>query len=59
MSTNTFGTRRSLPDGHGGHVDLYSLRALEASGYPGVGRLPYSLKDPPGEHAAPGGRPAP
>ena len=44
MSTNTFGTRRSLPDGHGGHVDLYSLRALEASGYPGVGRLPYSLK---------------
>ncbi|MCY4028559.1 MAG: aconitate hydratase AcnA [Acidobacteria bacterium] len=44
MSTNTFGTRQSLPDGHGGHVDLYSLRALEASGYPGVGRLPYSLK---------------
>ena len=44
MSTNTFGTRRSLPDGRGGHVDLYSLRALEASGYPGVGRLPYSLK---------------
>ena len=44
MSTNSFGTRRSLPDGRGGHVDLYSLRALEASGYPGVGRLPYSLK---------------
>ena len=44
MSTNTFGTRRSLPDGHGGHVDLYSLRSLEVSGYPGVGRLPYSLK---------------
>ena len=44
MSTNSFGTRQSLPDGHGGHVDLYSLRALEESGYPGVGRLPYSLK---------------
>ena len=44
MSMNTFGARRSLPDGRGGRVDLYSLRALEASGYPGVGRLPYSLK---------------
>ena len=44
MSTNSFGTRRSLPDGRGGRVDLYSLRALEESGYPGVGRLPYSLK---------------
>ncbi len=44
MSMNSFGTRQSLPDGHGGHVDLYSLRSLEASGYAGVGRLPYSLK---------------
>ena len=44
MSMNSFGARRSLPDGDGGHVDLYSLRSLEASGYPGVGRLPYSLK---------------
>ena len=44
MSMNTFGARQTLPDGHGGHVDLYSLRSLEASGYPGVGRLPYSLK---------------
>ena len=44
MSMNSFGARQSLPDGHGGHVDLYSLRSLEASGYAGVGRLPYSLK---------------
>ena len=44
MSINTFDTRQSLPDGHGGHVDLFSLRSLEASGHPGVARLPYSLK---------------
>ena len=44
MSTNSFGTRQSLPAGDGTTVDVYNLRALEASGYPGVGRLPYSLK---------------
>ena len=44
MSTNSFGTLQSLPAGDGATVDVYNLRALEASGYPGVGRLPYSLK---------------
>ena len=44
MNTNSFGTRQSLPAGDGTTVDVYNLRALEASGYPGVGRLPYSLK---------------
>ena len=44
MSTNSFGTRQSLPAGDGTTVDVYNLRALEAAGYPGVGRLPYSLK---------------
>ena len=44
MSNNSFGARKSLPAGDGAAVDVYDLRALEASGYPGVGRLPYSLK---------------
>ncbi len=44
MSNNSFGARQSLPAGDGTTVDVYNLRALEASGYPGVGRLPYSLK---------------
>ena len=44
MSTNSFGARQSLPAGDGTTVDVYDLRALETSGYPGVGRLPYSLK---------------
>ena len=44
MSNNSFGARQSLPAGDGAAVDVYDLRALEASGYPGVGRLPYSLK---------------
>ena len=44
MSNNSFGARQSLPAGDGTAVDVYDLRALEASGYPGVGRLPYSLK---------------
>ena len=44
MSTNSFGTRQSLPAGDGTTVDVYNLRSLEAAGYPGVGRLPYSLK---------------
>ena len=41
--TNTFGTQRTLGTG-GGPVRYYSLPALEAAGYPGVARLPYSLK---------------
>ena len=41
--TNTFGTQRTLSTG-GGPVRYYSLPALEAAGYPGVARLPYSLK---------------
>ena len=44
MSINSFGARQSLPAGDGTTVDVYNLRALEASGYPRVGRLPYSLK---------------
>ncbi len=44
MSNNSFGTHQSLPAGDGTTVDVYNLRALETSGYPGVGRLPYSLK---------------
>ena len=44
MSTNSFGTYQSLPAGDGTEVGLFNLRALEASGYPNVGRLPYSLK---------------
>ena len=41
--TNTFGTQRTLSTGSG-PVRYYSLPALEAAGYPGVARLPYSLK---------------
>ncbi len=44
MSINSFGTRQALPTGDGTTVELYNLRALEAAGYPAVGRLPYSLK---------------
>ena len=43
IDTNTFGTQRTLSTG-GGPVRYYSLPALEAAGYPGVARLPYSLK---------------
>ncbi len=43
MSTNSFGARQSLRVGDG-QVQMYSLRALEVSGYPSVARLPYSLK---------------
>ena len=42
-NTNSFGTARAL-DTVGGPVRFYSLPALEAAGYPGVARLPYSLK---------------
>ena len=42
-TTNSFDTARMLSTG-GGPVRYYSLPALEAAGYPGVARLPYSLK---------------
>ena len=44
MSRNSFGTHQSLPISDGTNIELYSLNALEALGYPGVGQLPYSLK---------------
>ena len=40
---NSFDTARTLDTASGG-VRCYSLPALEAAGYPGVARLPYSLK---------------
>ncbi|MBI4888298.1 MAG: aconitate hydratase AcnA [Acidobacteria bacterium] len=44
MSTlNTFGTRTEIRSG-GQPVQMYSLPALEKAGFPGVSRLPYSLK---------------
>src|SRR3954452_2634233 len=44
MSTaNSFGTRTALAFG-GRTVQIYSLAALEASGFPEVARLPFSLK---------------
>ncbi|MEO8256791.1 MAG: aconitate hydratase AcnA [Acidobacteriota bacterium] len=42
-SVNTFGTRTPLTVG-GQEVQVYSLTALEANGFPEVARLPYSLK---------------
>jgi aconitate hydratase len=45
MSTlNSFKTHIALPSGSGTSVHLYSLRTLEAAGFPGVPRLPFSLK---------------
>ena len=44
MSTvNSFGTRTPLSV-TGRTVHTYSLPALQAAGYPGVARLPYSMK---------------
>src|SRR5262245_1782690 len=44
MSTlNSFGTRTDLRAG-GAAVQIYSLPSLEKSGFPGVSRLPYSMK---------------
>ena len=43
MSKNSFGALQTLPAG-GESIHVYSLRALEVAGYPGVARLPYSLK---------------
>ena len=40
---NSFGTRARLSAG-GLNVDYFSLPMLERSGFPGVARLPYSLK---------------
>ena len=42
-TTNSFGTRTEIRSG-GQPVHIYSLPALERSGFPGVSRLPYSLK---------------
>ena len=44
MSVDSFGVRRALPAEAGARVECFSLRGLEAKGYPGVGRLPYALK---------------
>jgi aconitate hydratase len=43
VATNSFGTRTALQVG-GQSVQIFSLAALEAVGYPGVARLPFSLK---------------
>jgi len=40
---NTFGTRTTLQVG-AGPVQIYSLKILEAAGFPEVARLPFSLK---------------
>src|SRR5262249_16606210 len=42
-SVNSFGTRTALAVG-GRTVQSYSLPALERSGFPGIARLPYSMK---------------
>ncbi len=42
-SNNSFGTRAPLTVG-GQTFDIFSLRALEKSGFPAIGRLPFSLK---------------
>ena len=44
MSTNSFNTKQSLSIDVGRDVTIFSLKKLEESGYPDVGRLPYSLK---------------
>ena len=43
MTLNTFGTRTDLRVG-GQTVQMFSLPALEKAGFPGVARLPYSMK---------------
>ncbi len=40
---NSFGTRTEIRSG-GQPVEIYSLPALEKAGFPGVSRLPYSMK---------------
>ncbi|MBI3047346.1 MAG: aconitate hydratase AcnA [Acidobacteria bacterium] len=43
MTVNSFGTRTEIRSG-GQPVQIYSLAALEKTGFPGISRLPYSLK---------------
>ncbi len=43
MSLDSFGTRRTLAVG-ADTADVFSLPALEAAGFPQVGRLPFSLR---------------
>jgi aconitate hydratase len=43
MTLNSFGTRTDLRVG-GQTVQMFSLPALEKAGFPGVARLPYSMK---------------
>src|SRR5690606_29068373 len=43
MSLNSFATRQTLTVGSE-TVDYYSLPALEKAGFPGVSRLPFSLR---------------
>ena len=40
---DSFGTRTTIQAG-GENVYICSLRVLEGAGYPGIGKLPYSLK---------------
>jgi hypothetical protein len=40
---NSFGTRTQITAG-GRPLQIYSLPALERAGFPGVARLPYSMK---------------
>src|SRR4030095_6203682 len=42
---NSFGTRTEIRSS-GQPVQIYSLPALEKAGFPGVSRLPYSMKIP-------------
>src|SRR3954454_11031340 len=42
-TVNSFGTRQALA-GAGRPIQIYSLQALAAAGFPEVSRLPYSLK---------------
>ena len=42
-SLDSFSTRASLSV-HGKPVEIFSLKSLERAGFPGVGRLPFSLK---------------
>jgi len=42
-TSNSFGTRTSFTVG-GDTLEYYGLPALERQGFPGIGRLPYSLK---------------
>jgi len=41
---NSFGARTVLSSSAGRSVQIYSLTALEKSGFPSIARLPYSLK---------------